>query len=73
MRPGPLLVALGLALVVLGLAVWAGLLHWFGRLPGDLRFERPGVRVYFPLASMLVVSLLASLIAWLVRRFTGGS
>lgn len=72
MRAGPLLILCGLALVVIGLLAWSGLLHWFGRLPGDLRIERPGVRVYVPLVSMLVVSLLISLVAWVVRRFTGG-
>ena len=38
--PGPLLVALGIGLVILGLLVWSGALGWFGRLPGDIRIER---------------------------------
>ena len=39
-----------------------------GRLPGDLLFERPGLRVYIPLATMLLVSLLISVVMWLFRR-----
>lgn len=69
-RPlGLLLVALGVAAVIVGLLVWAGWLSWFGRLPGDVRIEREGVRFYFPLASMILVSLVLTLILNLLRRF----
>jgi hypothetical protein len=63
-----LLMGLGLALVVAGLLVWSGALSWFGRLPGDLRIERPQVRVYVPLTSMLLVSLVLSLVMALIKR-----
>lgn len=66
--PGPLLVGLGAALVLLGLLVWSGALSWFGRLPGDVRFERDSVHVYFPIASMVVVSVALSLLLYLIRR-----
>lgn len=65
---GPLLVGLGVVLVVVGGLAWAGGLSWFGHLPGDIRIERPGVRVYVPLASMLLVSVVVSLLLWLFRR-----
>ncbi len=65
---GPVLVAVGLVLVVVGLAAWAGGLSWFGRLPGDVRIERGAVRVYAPLASMLLVSLVLSALAAVARR-----
>ena len=66
--PGPLLVALGIGLVILGLLVWSGALGWFGRLPGDIRIERDSVRVYIPLVSMLIVSVLLSALLYLIRR-----
>ncbi len=66
---GPLLVTLGVGLVLLGLLVWSGVLSWFGRLPGDIRIERDTVRIYFPFMSMLVVSVVLSLVFYLVRRF----
>ena len=69
--PGPLLVGLGAVLVLLGLLVWSGALSWFGRLPGDIRIERESVRVYVPLASMLIVSVGLSLLLYLIRRFLG--
>jgi hypothetical protein len=67
--PGPLLVGLGVALILIGLLFWSGSLSWFGRLPGDIRVEHDSVRVYIPLVSMLIVSLVLSLVMYLIRRF----
>jgi hypothetical protein len=60
----------GVMLVVVGALVATGALGWFGRLPGDLRFEGSGgrVRVFAPFASMLVISVVLSLVLWLARR-----
>lgn len=66
---GPLIVAAGIALIVTGLLVWAGAFRWFGRLPGDIRIERPGMRVYVPLVSMLVISVILSVLGAVIRRF----
>jgi hypothetical protein len=65
----PIIVAAGVAIVVVGLLAWAGLLSWFGRLPGDIRVEREGARFYFPLVSMLLISVMLSLVVSLARRF----
>ena len=66
--PGLMLIAAGLALVVVGALVWSGLLNFFGRLPGDLRYEGEHTRVYVPWVSCLVVSLVLSLLAALARK-----
>ncbi len=65
---GLVIVALGVAVVVVGALVAVGGLSWFGRLPGDIRVESGNVRVYLPLASMLVVSVVLSLVLAIVRR-----
>ncbi len=65
---GLLIVAGGVVLVVVGLLVMSGALGWFGRLPGDLRFEGEHTRVFVPLTSMLLASVAVSLIAALLRR-----
>jgi hypothetical protein len=64
-----LLVAGGI-LALLGLLVMTGALSWFGRLPGDIRFESEGgrVQVFVPLASMLLLSVGLSLLIALLRR-----
>ncbi|HEU4525462.1 MAG TPA: DUF2905 domain-containing protein [Gemmatimonadales bacterium] len=69
MSPGTILIALGVGLILVGLLIWSGSLSWFGRLPGDIRIERESVRVYVPIVSMLVVSLVVSLVLYLARRF----
>mgnify|MGYP001340588979 CR=1 FL=1 len=65
---GALFIAAGALLILIGLLVWSGALSWFGRLPGDIRIERPNVRFYFPFASMLVLSILLSVLLAIVRR-----
>jgi uncharacterized membrane protein len=65
---GPVLIIVGLVIVLLGLGLWSGALSWFGRLPGDILIEREGMRVYIPLLSMLLLSVLLSLILYLFNR-----
>jgi hypothetical protein len=63
-----LLVTLGVTLILLGLA-WSGVkrLPLF-RLPGDVVIDRPGFKFFFPITTMLLISALISLIAWVLRR-----
>ena len=69
-RSGGLLVVLiGVGVIVVGLLIYAGALSWFGRLPGDLNFGGERTRVFIPITSMLIVSLVLSLLAYLLRRF----
>jgi hypothetical protein len=65
---GPWIVGFGLLVVVVGLLVWSGALAWFGRLPGDIRYERGSTRVYVPWVSMLVISLVLSVLRVAFRR-----
>jgi DUF2905 family protein len=63
-----LLIALGLAILVLGL-LWPYLRRiGLGRLPGDIVIERDNVTLYFPLMTCLLLSLLFSLVFWVVDR-----
>lgn len=70
MPAGKLFIILGLALVVIGavltLAPW--LVNWFGRLPGDVRIEKEGSGFYFPVVSMIIVSIVLSIVMNLVFR-----
>jgi hypothetical protein len=66
---GPLIIGVGVAIVLVGVLVWTGALNWFGRLPGDIRYESGSTRIYVPLASTLAISVVLSLIAAVVRRF----
>jgi hypothetical protein len=59
----------GVCLIVVGLLIYSGGFHWFGKLPGDIHYEGERVQVYIPFVSMLLVSLALSLIFYLLRRF----
>ncbi len=62
LRPPPHLI------VIVGLAwPWLRRIPLF-RLPGDVVIDRPGFRLFLPFTTMIVVSLLASLILWLLRK-----
>jgi hypothetical protein len=62
------LILLGIVLVVVGLTwPWLQKLGLF-RLPGDIVIERENFRFYFPITSMIILSLVFSLLLWLFRR-----
>lgn len=67
---GKILVVLGLILLIVGIIIWIGgdKFGWFGNLPGDIRVERKNISFYFPLTSMVVLSVVLSLIIWLIRK-----
>lgn len=72
---GKALVVLGLGIAAFGGLVWVsqylpGNVRLF-RLPGDIRIERDGFTFYFPITTMLLLSLLATGALWLVRRWRG--
>jgi hypothetical protein len=62
------LITLGVVLLLMGL-LWPWLQKMgLGRLPGDLVIERETFRLYFPLATSIIISLIVTLLFWLFRR-----
>ncbi len=62
------LIVLGTIFIVAGLG-WQWLRHLpLFRLPGDIVIDRPGFKFFFPLTTLLIVSLVLSILAWLFRR-----
>ncbi len=66
---GLLVLIAGAGLVIIGLLIYSGALSWFGRLPGDIRYEGENTRVFIPIVSSLLASILLSLLFYFVRRF----
>ena len=67
---GRTLIAIGIALVVLGVLVTVGAklpIRW-GRLPGDIVVRGKNTTFYFPLVTSLLLSVLLSLVMWLIGR-----
>lgn len=66
---GKVLMVLGAVLLVVGAAVHFGpSIPWLGRLPGDVRVERPGFRFYAPITTCILLSLALTLLARLFGR-----
>jgi hypothetical protein len=62
------LITVGLLIALIGLLwPWISKLG-LGRLPGDLRIDKPGLVFYAPFTTMLILSIVVSLILWLLRR-----
>ena len=66
---GNWLLILGAFFLVAGLIAKSGLFGWFGHLPGDIHIKREGFQFYFPLASMIVISLVLSLLISVGKKF----
>lgn len=62
------LIVLGAVLVLIGLLwPWISKLGW-GKLPGDIAFERNGTRFYFPVTTSIIISIVISVVLWLFRK-----
>ena len=66
---GNWLILLGILLIAAGLIAKTGILSWIGHLPGDIHVKREGFQFYFPLASMIVISIVVSALYSLLRKF----
>ena len=66
---GRILIYLGLFLVIVGIAfTLVGKIPWLGYLPGDITIERERFTFYFPLATCLIISIILSLVLYLLKR-----
>ncbi|MDQ3941021.1 MAG: DUF2905 domain-containing protein [Actinomycetota bacterium] len=65
---GSTLMVVGAIIVLAGFALSRGWLGWFGRLPGDIRIVSDNTRVYIPIVSMLLVSVVLTVVLNVIRR-----
>ena len=64
-----LLIMTGISILLIGLAwPWLSTLP-FGRLPGDIVIQRENFTFYFPITTMIIISLVISALIWLFRHF----
>lgn len=64
------LILTGIIFVIVGivLQLFPGLMNWLGRLPGDIRYETESTRVYIPITTMLLLSLILTIVINFLRR-----
>ena len=67
---GKYIIIAGIVIVLLGVIIYFfhDKLNWIGRLPGDIRIEKDNFRFYFPITTMILLSVFASLLIWLWRK-----
>jgi len=65
------LIITGIVLVIIGITwyFFGNRFSWLGRLPGDIRVEKENLRFYFPITTMILVSIVISLLLYLVKKF----
>ena len=68
---GRYIIGIGAIIIIIGLMIYFfhNKLHWIGRLPGDIRVEKENFRFYFPITTMILLSLVLTLIVNIIRRF----
>ena len=69
-QTGKILLFIGIFIIIAGIIVYFfhDHLKWIGKLPGDIRIERENVRFYFPITTMIVLSIIFSLILFIFRK-----
>lgn len=68
---GKTILIVGLVVAAIGLVIWlfGNRLGWFGNLPGDIRVKRENFSFYMPVTTMILISVVLTLILWLIRKF----
>ena len=61
---------IGVLIAVAGLLIWLGgrYFPWLGNLPGDFRYESDNVKIYFPLATMIIISIIGTILFNIIIR-----
>lgn len=69
---GRLIMICGAILLVAGFVIWLGgdKFKWVGNLPGDIRIRKKGFTFYMPLVTMILVSIVLTLILWVIRKIS---
>jgi hypothetical protein len=68
---GKWVIGIGVIIILVGIIIYFfhDKLNWIGRLPGDIRIEKENFRFYFPITTMILISLFGTVIIWLIRKF----
>jgi len=69
---GKYVVLIGLVVVIIGTIIYLfdEKLQWLGRLPGDIRLEKENFKFFFPVTTMIILSVILNLILWIVRKIS---
>jgi hypothetical protein len=68
---GKYIIIFGAIVLVAGILIYFfhDKMHWIGRLPGDIRIEKEHSRIYFPITTMIIFSILLTIIVNIIRKW----
>jgi len=67
---GKWIIIAGIVLIIIGIIIQyaPGLLNWFGRLPGDIRIENERTKIFIPITSMILISIILTILINLFKK-----
>ena len=70
-QTGKWIIVVGILIVVIGIIIYFfhDKLNWLGKLPGDIRIEKENFRFYFPITTMIIISVLLTLLINIFKKF----
>ncbi len=70
-QAGKYIIVFGVIILIIGLIVYflGDKFSWFGNLPGDIKYKHDNVFIYFPITSMLILSVILTIILNLLKKF----
>jgi hypothetical protein len=70
-QTGKWIIIAGVIIIVIGALIYFfyDKLNWFGRLPGDIRIEKDNFRFYFPITTMIIISIVLTVLINIFKKF----
>ena len=70
-QTGKWLILAGILIVIIGVVIYFfhDKLSWLGKLPGDIRIEKENFRFYFPVTTMIIISVIITILVNLFKKF----
>ena len=70
-QTGKWIIIAGILIIVIGIIIYFfhDKLNWLGKLPGDIRIEKESFRFYFPITTMIIISVLLTLLINVLKKF----
>lgn len=70
-QTGKWIIVAGVIIVIIGVLVYFfyNKLNWLGKLPGDIRIERENFRFYFPVVTMIIISIVLTILINIFKKF----
>jgi hypothetical protein len=67
---GKYIIGIGVFIIIVGVIIYffGDKLGWIGRLPGDIRVEKENFKFFFPITTMILISVLLTIIIYLFRK-----